>query len=91
MPTDIDGLPLYDRIMNNSGYLSNIWCSSLSTLIDTLTGYLSQNGIFLPNLTTIQRNQIQNPQNGQLIYNTTVDAPQFYQISSASWRTISFT
>jgi hypothetical protein len=83
---------LYDPVLKDRPeLLSDVWIGSLSVMIDTLIGYIGQYGFKLPNLTQEQINQIQFPINGQLIYNTTVDAPQFYQISSSSWRTITFT
>lgn len=92
MATDFDLLPVYDPILKGkTGIISDVWRDTLSRNMDTLTSYMTQFGFNLPNLTTTQRNQIQSPNNGQLIYNTTVDAPQFYQVSSSSWRTISFT
>jgi hypothetical protein len=92
MSVDFDLFPLYDPIIKNKqDLLSDIWVGSLSTMMDTLISYIGQYGFKLPNLTTTQVNQIQLPVNGQLIYNTTVDAPQFYQSSSSSWRTITFT
>lgn len=92
MANDFDLLPLYDPILRNKNdILSDVWIGSLATLIDTLISYISQYGFKLPNLTTLQRDQIQSPTNGQLIYNITSNAPQFYQSSTNSWRTISFT
>ena len=92
MATDFDLLPTYDPILKNKpDLLSDIWRDILSRNMDNLISYITQYGFNLPNLTTTQRNEIQSPNNGQMIYNTTVDAPQFYQVSSSSWRTISFT
>jgi len=92
MSVDFDLLPVYDPILRNRpDLLSDVWRDILSTNMDTLISYVGQFGFKLPNLTTIQINQIQFPTNGQLLYNTTVDAPQFYQSSSSSWRTITFT
>lgn len=92
MSNDFDLLPLYDPILRDkSDLLSDVWIGSLSFLMDNLISYIGQYGFKLPNLTTAQRDQVQIPINGQLIYNTTVDAPQFYQTSSSSWKTIMFT
>lgn len=92
MATDFDLLPVYDAILKDkSDLLSDVWRDILSRNMDTLISYITQFGFNLPNLTTTQRNEIQSPNNGQLIYNITIDAPQFYQVSSSSWRTISFT
>lgn len=92
MALDFDGPPIYDPITQKSkDYISDIWITWLSTFGQTLAEYLSQNGIFLPLLTTDQRNEITTPQNGQFIYNININAPQFFQSSSGTWRTVTFT
>ena len=92
MPNDIDIPPLYDPLTReDKDHLNDIWLDWFATFYQTLISYFSQFGFFLPELTTAQRDSIQNPQNGQLIYNTTLDAPQFFQASSQSWYTIMFT
>ena len=74
MATDFDDFPLYDPLVKTStDYMSAIWQSSLATFIDTLQDYLSQNGIFVPKVTTAQRDALQNVTNGQMIYNTTTN------------------
>lgn len=92
MANDFDQFPLYDDLIKKgTSEMSDIWVNSMSTFYQNLIGYLTQNGIILPNLTTAQRDAISSPGNGQTIYNTTVDAPQFWQSSSSSWRTVTFT
>lgn len=102
MANDFDRFPTGDALVKQgTTYMSSTWNSFMESFYQNLVGYLTMNGVILPNLTTTQRDLIlniaanasvsQSPANGQLIYNTTVDAPQFYQVSSASWRTISFT
>ena len=92
MANTIDQLNYYDPLIKGkTDKMSEAWIASFSSHIDTLNGYLTQYGILPPLLTTAQRDSIQSPVNGQLIYNTTADAPQFWQTSSQSWRTISFT
>lgn len=96
MPTqlDFDTPPLYDGILNTHNlYFSDIWIGYWSNFIQTLVSFLTQNGIMMPNLdqTEIDDLQVNALTNGQLLYNLTVDAPQFWQASSASWRTITFT
>lgn len=91
---DFDTPPLYDGILNTHNlYFSDIWLGYWSNFIQTLVSYLTQNGIMIPNLTQAQINslQISTLTNGQLLYNLDVDAPQFWQSSSNSWRTITFT
>lgn len=91
MSTDFDLLPIYDPILKDrNDILSDVWVGAFSRMMETLISFMGQFGFFLPNLTTAQRDEIQQPINGQLIYNTTVDAPQFYQSSSSSWRTVLF-
>lgn len=88
MANDFDQFPVNDKITNNSE-MSQIWRDSIATFYMNLIGYLSQYGIFLPSLTTAQRNTIQSPQNGQMIYNTTTNAPQIYQ--NGAWKTFTTT
>ncbi len=88
----IDQLPYYDPLIKDKpDKMSEEWGAALSSLIDTLNGYITPFGFVLPNLSQDQIKSIQSPANGQLIYNISTDAPQFYQMSSKSWRTISFT
>ena len=88
----IDQLAYYDPLITGKpDLMSSAWIASLSYLIDTLNGYITPFGFVMPNLSQTQINSIQSPANGQLIYNITADAPQFYQLSTTSWRTISFT
>ena len=99
MANDFDQFPLYDALTSGD-HLSNIWFNSISTFYQNLIGYLSSTGIFLPVLTTTQRNQIQSPQEGQMIYtsNTTVGPSrtaslQVWQVKAGAgaWRTITTT
>lgn len=76
MAADFDNFPLYDPITkSNSDYMSDIWVSFLATFIQTLTGYLSQNGIFIPLLTIAQKALIQTPVEGQMIYVSNANSP----------------
>ncbi len=81
MAADLDDFPLDDAIIDLSGdrLFSDIWRGSLSTFMQSLQEYLTQNGIFIPKLTTDQRNLIQTPGNGQMIYNTTTNKFQGYE------------
>lgn len=90
---DFDVPPLYDPIMTQRSLnFSDIWVGYWSYFYQTLVSYITQNGFNLPNLTQSEINalQVQNLVNGQLLYNLTVDAPQFWQTSTQSWRTIMF-
>lgn len=79
MARDFDNFPTYDPVIKDKIYLSNLWSDFMATFVETLTGYLSQNGIFVPRLTTAQRDALQNVINGQLIYNTTANKFQGYE------------
>ncbi len=80
MATDFDQFPLYDPIVKKgSNNLSDIWVGSISTFYMNLIGYLTQGGILMPQVTTIQRDQLLNVQNGQMIYNTTLGTAQYFK------------
>ena len=68
MARDLDNFPTYDPATKTEGYLSGIWADFMATFIESLQGYLSQNGMFVPVLTQAQQNAIQNPVEGQMIY-----------------------
>jgi hypothetical protein len=86
MARDFDNFPTYDPIIKNDVYLSNIWSDFMATFIESLREYLSQNGVFVPRITTAQRNALQNVINGQLIYNTTTNKFQGYE--AGSWQNL---
>lgn len=75
MARDFDNFPTYDPIIKNDIYLSNIWSDFMATFVESLQEYLSQNGIFIPRLTLAQRNSIQSPQEGQMIYVSDANTP----------------
>lgn len=94
MANDFDQFPLYDALVKvGSLRMSDVWVSFMSTFYMNLIGYLSQNGIFLPQLTTAQRNAIQTPQNGQMIYNTSTNEIQVWQVKTGTgaWRVVTTT
>lgn len=98
MANSIDQLNYYDDLIKkNSLKMSEEWISQLSSFIDVLNGYLTPFGILIPQLTTEQRNSIQSPVEGQMIYNTdaTVGPPrsaeiQIWQVKAGvgAWRTV---
>lgn len=98
MANSIDQLNYYDPLTKNSqDKMSEEWISQISSLIDVLVGYLQPYGMMIPQLTTAQRDEIQSPVEGQMIYNTnaTVGPPvsaaiQIWQVKAgiAAWRTI---
>jgi hypothetical protein len=75
MARNFDDFPTYDPIIKNEIYLSSVWSDFMATFIDSLQGYLSQNGIFMPILTLAQRNMIQTPVEGQTIYVSDANTP----------------
>lgn len=70
MASEINQLPIYDDLINEKTLkMSDTWISQICSFIQTLIGYLTPFGILLPILTTAQRNLIQSPVEGQIIYN----------------------
>ena len=94
MANDFDEFPLYDPIVRKDGpQLSPVWRSFFSTFYQNLISYMSQHGMFIPQLTTVQRDAIQSPVEGQMIYNVTIHAPQIWQIIGGvgAWKTFTTT
>lgn len=79
MARDFDNFPTYDPVIKDRVYLSNVWSDFMATFVETLQGYLTQNGIRMPRLTTAQRDALQNVENGLMIYNTTLNKFQGYE------------
>lgn len=101
MATDFDDFPIYDALIRSgTRYMSEEWVSSMSTFFQTLITYLKQTGIFIPVLTTAQRDAIQSPQEGQMIYNidaiispTRTAQIQIWQVKAdvGAWRIVTTT
>ena len=68
MARDFDNFPTYDPLVKNEIYLSNIWSDFMATFVDSLQGYLSSLGVFIPAITLAQRDSINEPVEGQLVY-----------------------
>ena len=80
MANDFDQFPVYDDLIKDKTLkMSDIWVDFISTFFMNLIGYLTQNGILLPQVTTTQRDAIQSPQEGQIIYNTTIGSAQYFK------------
>lgn len=75
MARDLDNFPTYDPVIKNEVYLSNIWSDFMATFIESLREYLSERGMFVPSITLAQRDEIQNPVEGQLIYVSNANTP----------------
>ena len=81
MANNFDEFPLDDLLvkMDAKGQpvMSDVWRESMATLFNNLVSYLTQGGFLLPRMTTVQRDALINIQNGQMIYNTTIDSAQY--------------
>jgi hypothetical protein len=75
MARDFDNFPTYDPIIKNEVYLSNVWSDFMATFVETLNDYLTARGAFIPRLTLEQRDEIQDPQEGQMIYVSDANTP----------------
>lgn len=80
MANSVDQLNYYDELVKRGSLkMSEEWISQLSSFIDTLNEYLTPFGIIAPRITTEERDSIQSPINGQIIYNTSLDKFQGYE------------
>ncbi len=86
MARNIDNLPIYDPIIKDKMYLSNEWASFLASFIETLQEYLSQNGMFVPVMTQAERDLIQEPVNGQMLFVSDLSELQIWK--SNAWTVI---
>lgn len=75
MARDFDNFPTYDPLVKDQVYLSNVWSDFMATFVESLREYLSARGAFIPNVTLEQRDAIQDPQEGQMIYVTDANTP----------------
>lgn len=82
MAEQIDQLPYYDPLVKNNLKMSDVWVASMSSFIESLNGYLSDFGMFMPQLTTAERDSIQAPVSGQLIYNTDSNTAEYFKPGS---------
>jgi hypothetical protein len=85
----IDLPPSYQAISKNDGMLTDIWNAWFNTFYQVLVSFYSQFGLILPNIDTTTRDNIINPVNGQMIFNTTTMNPEIW--INGSWRTINHT
>lgn len=98
MARDFDFFPTYDPLVKDQVYLSNVWGDFMATFVESLREYLSAHGAFIPKLTKDQKDSIQNPIEGQMIYVSDANSPdlprtaelQIWQVVSGNgqWTTI---
>lgn len=81
MVLDIDTPPTYNPITggNNEYVMNDLWISWFNSFYQTLVGYLSGHGMFLPQITESQKISINAPINGQMIYNTTTNTAEYFK------------
>ena len=80
MANDFDQFPLYDPLVrSDSTKMSSIWQDFMATFYMNLIAYLTSGGMLVPQITTVQRDSLQNVQNGQMIYNTTLGTAQYFK------------
>lgn len=89
MSTNLDTPPIYDPIDSRDDFISEVWMSWITTFVQSVSEYLSQYGIFIPQLTQAQINSILSPIEGQMVYNMDVLGPQIWR--NGLWRTFSTT
>lgn len=91
MSRDFDNFPTYDPVIKKDDvYLSGIWSDFMATFIESLQGYLSSSGLFVPRLTTAEVSAIQDPQEGQMVYVTNADAgPNLSTAQLQIWQVVS--
>jgi hypothetical protein len=91
MAVDIDQPPIYDPLTQDGREISDTWGQWITVLFDVISAYLSQYGVFIPRVSTIQRDDVLSPVLGQMIYNTSIDAPQIFQVDgthpNGTWKT----
>lgn len=80
MANNIDQLNYYDPLVQQKeNRMSEVWIANFSAFIQTLQGYLTQYGMLIPQVTTSERNSIQSPVNGQMIYNTDTATAEYFK------------
>lgn len=80
MANNFDQFPIRDELIEpDTNHMSNVWVDSIATFYMNLIGYLTEGGILLPQLKTTERDELDSPQNGQMIYNTTLGTAQYFK------------
>lgn len=90
MARDLDNFPVYDPVIENKIYLSGVWGDFLATFVDSLQGYLSSFGMLIPNMTLAERNTIQSPVEGQMVYVSNANTPTLPRTAQLQiWQVVS--
>lgn len=90
MSRDFDDFPIYDPVIKDDNYLSNIWSDFIASFVESLQEYLSSAGVLVPVLTLAQRNLIQTPQEGQMIYVSNANSPSLPRSAQLQiWQVVS--
>ncbi len=90
MARDFDDFPTYDPVIKNDVYLSNVWADFIATFVETLQEYLTSDGMIVPNITLTERNAIQAPVEGQMIYVTNSNTPTLPRTAQLQiWQVVS--
>lgn len=86
MARDLDSFPTYDPVIKDKVYLSNVWSDFMASFIDSLREYMSQHGFFVPRLTLAERDEIQDPQDGQMVFVSDISELQIWK--AGAWTLI---
>ncbi len=90
MSQDFDTFPTNNVLVDiKTGFMAPDWKSLMENFRENLIGYLTSYGIFIPRLTTVEIKIIQQPQEGQMVYNSTTFALLIYQ--NGGWKTVTTT
>lgn len=75
MAQDFDIFPVYDEVVKPDGHFTGMWADQMAAFIEILISYLTARGIFVPKLTTAERDALlpESVDDSQLIYNTTTN------------------
>lgn len=91
VPVSFDQPPINEPITKTMpSRVSSPWELYFATQYQILTSFLGPFGIFAPPITTVQRDSIQSPVLGQIIYNTTTNTLQVWQTVAMVNQWVSF-
>src|SRR5262245_3180625 len=94
-PTDIYEPPTGDAMVKSNFKIGDAWSLWITTIWQTFTAFLTAYGCMIPQLTTAQRDEIQAPVGGQMIYNMDLNLPQIFVYTNGTvegeWKTFTVT